>query len=377
MRSRTWRLPGVVLAATLALTACSAPTSSPTPSAHSSPSVTGEISTGPSASEAGSPSVDPSPSASTESTLYTVVAGDTLFSIARRFGTAIGQLQAWNAVRYPGLAADPDTLQAGWVLVVAGEPGVTPMPTSSPTPRPSNTGLACRTGVRAASAPTATYRNIPNAGPEVALTLDMGGRLDPAVQIMHLLIANRVCVTLFPTGAMSQTAIGQQVLALVRAHPELFEVGNHTMHHCDLVRGGLGSPTTAPCAGGVPTASFIRKELTDAAAILKAGTGQDPVPYWRPPYGSVSSSVIAAAASVGYTKTMLWDIDTIDWMPISDGGPTAQQIANKVLANARNGSVVLMHIGGYETLDALRIMIPALRQRGFALTSISDLLDSR
>jgi peptidoglycan-N-acetylglucosamine deacetylase len=211
----------------------------------------------------------------------------------------------------------------------------------------------------------------------VALTFDMGGRLDPALQIMNLLIANKVCVTLFPTGAMSQTAIGQQVLALVRAHPELFEVGNHTMHHCDLVHGGQGSPTTAPCAGGVPTAAFIRTELTDAAAILKAATGQDPIPYWRPPYGSVSAGVVSAAASVGYTKTLLWDVDTIDWRPISQGGPTAQQIASKVVDNARNGSVVLMHLGGYETLDALRIMIPALRQRGFSLTSISDLLDGR
>jgi peptidoglycan/xylan/chitin deacetylase (PgdA/CDA1 family) len=309
-------------------------------------------------------------------TLYTVVGGDTLSGIARRFGTSVAQLQAWNAPRYPTLADSPDNLQAGWVLIVAGEPGVTPLPTPSATPKPPS-GLACHTGARAASVPTITYRNIPNAGPEVALTLDMGGRLEPALQIMNLLIANKVCVTLFPTGAMSQTAIGHQVLALVRAHPELFEVGNHTMHHCDLVHGGLGSPTTAPCAGGIPTAAFIRKELTDAAAILKAGTGQDPIPYWRPPYGTMSASVVAAAASVGYTKTMLWDVDTIDWKPISDGGPTAQQIANKVVVNARNGSVVLMHLGGYETLDALRIMIPALRQRGFTLTSISDLLDGR
>ena len=57
-------------------------------------------------------------------------------------------------------------------------------------------------------------------------------------------------------------------MAVIKAHPELFEIGNHTMHHCDLVSGGGGSPTTAPCAGVTPTADFIRQELTDAAAIL-------------------------------------------------------------------------------------------------------------
>ena len=59
----------------------------------------------------------------------------------------------------------------------------------------------------------------------MAITFDMGGRLDPALDIMAFLVANQVCTTLFPTGAMSVTATGQQVLAVVREHPELFEVG--------------------------------------------------------------------------------------------------------------------------------------------------------
>jgi peptidoglycan/xylan/chitin deacetylase (PgdA/CDA1 family) len=198
------------------------------------------------------------------------------------------------------------------------------------------------------------------------------------VAILKLLIANKVCATIFPTGAMAATTAGQEILALIRAHPELFEIGNHTMHHCDLVHGGLGSPTTKPCiTNGRPTADFVRRELTDAAAILTAGTGQKPVPYWRPPYGTYDQTLLNIAAGVGYTKTMLWDVDTIDWKPISDGGPTAQQIASKVVTRSVNGSVVLMHLGGYETYDALKLIIPGLRQRGFVLTSISDLLDGR
>jgi peptidoglycan/xylan/chitin deacetylase (PgdA/CDA1 family) len=209
----------------------------------------------------------------------------------------------------------------------------------------------------------------------MAITLDMGGRLDPGVDILKYLIANKVCVTLFPTGAMAQTSAGKEIMAIVRAHPELFEVGNHTMHHCDLVNGGLGSPTTAPCKGGPPSADFIRTELTSAEAIITDLSGQDPRPYWRPPYGSVNAGVLSAAASVGYTKTLMWDIDTIDWKPISQGGPTGQQIATKVMSRAQDGSIVLDHLGGYETLKALQIMVPGLRERGFTLTTISDLLN--
>ncbi len=253
-------------------------------------------------------------------------------------------------------------------------PNVTPQPTpGQPTPPPPVAG--CRAGNRVAAGSMQTFYAVPNAGHNVALTFDMGGRLDPALAIMGFLVENRVCATLFPTGAMSQTTVGQQVLAVVRAHPELFEIGNHTMHHCDLVSGGGGSPTTAPCAGGPPTADFIRKELTDAAAILQTGSGQSPQPYWRPPYGSVNPAVVDAAASVGYTKTFMWDIDTIDWKLTSEGGPSAEQIASKVITQAHDGSNVLMHIGGYETLNALRIMVPGLRDRGFTLTSLSDLLN--
>jgi peptidoglycan/xylan/chitin deacetylase (PgdA/CDA1 family) len=209
----------------------------------------------------------------------------------------------------------------------------------------------------------------------LALTFDMGGRLDPALDIMTFLIENEVCTTLFPTGAMSETETGQAVLALVAEHPELFEIGNHTMHHCNLRDGGLGSPTETPCqTGGPPDQAFVAAELTDAAAILEAGTGQDPAPYWRPPYGASTDAVLATAASQGYTKTMLWSLDTIDWRPISEGGPNAEQIATNVVTSAGAGSIVLMHLGGYETLDALRIMVPALRERGLVLTTVSDLL---
>jgi len=198
--------------------------------------------------------------------------------------------------------------------------------------------------------------------------------MTPAVDIMNFLVANQVCATIFATGVMTQTPEGERVMAIIRAHPELFEIANHTMYHCDLVRGGGGSPQTAPCTGTFST-TRIQREMIDADAILRAATGQSPKPYWRPPYGSINSTVIEAVAQVGYTKTFLWDVDSIDWKPISEGGPTASQIASKVVSNAVNGSNVLFHLGGYETLTALQQMVPALRDRGFSLTTLSDLLD--
>jgi peptidoglycan/xylan/chitin deacetylase (PgdA/CDA1 family) len=375
-----------LVAVLMLLAACSGPSASPSsPSSPGLPSPSAAPAS-PSISHDPTPSIapsatpspgEPTPTPSDGGTTYTVQPGDGLMAIARTFGTTADQLVAWNVDRYPSLGTNPNVIEPGWILVVSGDPNVTPRPTPSPTPRvtPPPTATGCTAGNRAAAGSPQTFRTIPDAGAEVALTFDMGGRMDPAVDILTFLVEHGVCATIFATGAMSQTAQGRAALAIVRDHPELFEIGNHTMYHCDLVRGGGGSPSSQPCVGGAPSADRVRQELTDAEAILRDATGQDPRPYWRPPYGSINDAVLGAAASAGYTKTFLWDIDSIDWKPISDGGPTAAQIASKVVGNAVNGSNVLFHLGGYETLDALELLVPALRDRGFLLTSLSDLLD--
>jgi peptidoglycan/xylan/chitin deacetylase (PgdA/CDA1 family) len=159
-------------------------------------------------------------------------------------------------------------------------------------------------------------------------------------------------------------------MTLIKAHPELFEIGNHTMNHCNLRDGGSGSA----CPVDPPTASQIQAELLDADVVFNSLQGMNGVPYWRPPYGAHNATVRAAAAAIGYTKTIMWDIDTIDWKPIVDGGPTAGSMIGKVVDNAQRGSIVLMHLGGYNTFDALPAMVARLRAAGLQPTTISGLL---
>ena len=316
-------------------------------------------------------SASPAPTAASLAGRYVVQPGDSLFSIARTFAVSVDQLVAWNADRYPSLLADPGRFEAGWELLVAGDPTATPPIVATPRPSPAATPATggCVAGTRPDSDARRVIRSV---GDEraLALTFDMGGRVEPAVAIVELLISQRVCATLFLTGDAAQTAAGQDVLALVRARPDLLEFGNHTQRHCNLRDGGGGGG----CPAGRPSATFIADELTRAAAAMAAG-GQDPAPYWRPPYGAYDDGVLAAASDAGYGTTVLWTVDSLDWRPESDGGPTTAGLTRRVVDGATPGGIVPMHLGGWNTLEALPAIIGELRAAGYTLTSVSDLLD--
>jgi putative cell wall-binding protein/peptidoglycan/xylan/chitin deacetylase (PgdA/CDA1 family) len=206
---------------------------------------------------------------------------------------------------------------------------------------------------------------------KMAFTLDMGGRLDGASQIVDYLIDNQVCTTFFPSSIMADTTEGRAIVAKISAHPELFEIGNHTVHHCDLVLGGGGSPSAAPCQ--VPmTASFIRAELTGAESSLLRQTGLSTKPYWRPPYGSHNTFVREQATAVGYPITVMWARDTIDWDPDTT---TAQIVARTTSPLPPSGAIVLAHLGGYRTPAALPQIVSTLRANGYTMTTVSDMRD--
>jgi len=192
----------------------------------------------------------------------------------------------------------------------------------------------------------------------------MGGRVGDALAIVGWLDAHDVHATVFMTGAMADnqhTDAGRQVLALVDAHPERFTLGNHSYTHRDFRS---------------LTAAEIRDELRRTEASIKAYCAQDPKPFFRPPNGGYDADVLTAVGPAGYGYTVTWDIDTIDWRPIKNDppGPSADQIVAKVLDNAQGGSIVLMHLGGYETFAALPRLVEGLESAGYVLVTLDEML---
>lgn len=243
-------------------------------------------------------------------------------------------------------------------------PAATSTATRTPTP-PAATATPTRATPPTSTPPPASGRLLSN-GPRdssfIALTFDMGGRVEPALDIMNWLIANRVHATIFMTGAMAEnqnTEAGREVLRLVAAHPELFALGNHSYTHPDFTTLG---------------ATAMRTELDRTEAAIGRIVATSPRPFFRPPFGAQNAAVVSGVAAAGYPLTVMWDIDTIDWRPESDGGPTTADIVAKVRANARGGSIVLMHLGGYNTLDALPGILAALREAGLTPATLSEMV---
>jgi peptidoglycan/xylan/chitin deacetylase (PgdA/CDA1 family) len=312
------------------------------------------------------PTLSPSPSFVT----YVVVRGDTLTSIARRHRTTPRSIAFWNRGTYPSLdpeseAYAPNRIAVGWTFVLI--PGAVVDENDLPSPAPTTPGSSATPSATPSSSPTA----VPT-GPStvvshgrrdsgaIALTFDMGGRLDPALDIVDWLIAHDVHATIFPTGKTgTETPIGRQVLERIRDHPELFDLANHSWDH----------PSFRDLS-----AAQMRDQLERTEAAVSAIVGRTTRPWFRPPYGAWDDRVRNGVGAAGWAYTVMWDVDTIDWRPTDDGGPTARDIEAKVVSQGRGGSIVLMHLGGWHTLEALPGIVDGLVTKGLRPVRLSELI---
>jgi peptidoglycan/xylan/chitin deacetylase (PgdA/CDA1 family) len=235
----------------------------------------------------------------------------------------------------------------------------TPAPTLAPTPSLAPTPTPLQT-----PGPSRLLTHGSRTGNDVALTYDMGGRVGDAIAIVDWLVAHRVHATIFVTGAMADnvnTDAGRVVLGIVDDHPDLFGLGNHSYTHRDF---------------RTLTAVEIADELRRTEAAIAPWCSQDLHPLFRPPSGGYNAAVLAAVGAAGYPVTVTWDVDTIDWRPVVNDppGPTADDIVAKVLANARGGSIVLNHLGGYNAYAALPSVVTGLLAAGYDLVTLDELL---
>lgn len=99
------------------------------------------------------------------------------------------------------------------------------------------------------------------------------------------------------------------------------------------------------------------------------------VKLFRPPGGTLNKRIINYSSKNGY-KIILWSWhqDPKDWR-----NPGAGYISNHILSNVHNGDIILLHDSGgnrRQTIDALNIVLPELKKRGFKCVTVSDLMQN-
>ncbi|WP_339204370.1 polysaccharide deacetylase family protein [Paenibacillus sp. FSL K6-3182] len=197
---------------------------------------------------------------------------------------------------------------------------------------------------------------VPTEDKKIALTFDDGPYPKTTEVILDLLQKYNAKATFFVLG----NKVKLYPETIKREIAEGHEVANHTFNHVYFLK-SISQAT-------------IRDEIVKTENALEALTGKKPL-LFRPPGGYYNENSIQVAKTLGYTTIMWsWHQDTNDWR-----SPGVNKIVNKVLNNARNGDIVLLHDyipGSQQTVKALETILYELDKRGFQFVTVTELMKS-
>lgn len=110
------------------------------------------------------------------------------------------------------------------------------------------------------------------------------------------------------------------------------------------------------------------EEIAKTEKLLKEQLGVTNQ-WFAPPSGDYDDETVAVAHELKL-KTILWTIDTVDWMK-----PTPESIINKISRRLEPGAMILMH-PTESSSKALESIIREVKERDMVLGTVSELLSS-
>jgi peptidoglycan/xylan/chitin deacetylase (PgdA/CDA1 family) len=263
---------------------------------------------------------------------YKVEVGDTLWSIAERADLTVAKIKQWNNLT-------SDTIYVGQILKLYGK-NVEPPPPAEPPKE--------ETPPATASSKIITNGSVQNK--EIALTFDAGSDAI-GIGILDVLKKHHVKATFFLTGGWADKFPSYAKRIALEGH----DIGNHTYSHPDAVK---------------TNSNILSQDIIKAEEAIKRATGITPRPFFRFPFGSYNADALKTVGGAGYPYSIQWTIDTIDWQQ-----PSAEVIVSRIQSGASNGDIILMHIGGINTPAAVDKVIPILKEMGYNLVTLTELLD--
>lgn len=190
--------------------------------------------------------------------------------------------------------------------------------------------------------------------PLVALTLDDGPTPAGADYALAVLGRFNAKATFF--------LIGQDI----EKHPDharrIYEAGhelaNHSYSHQRMI---------------VRSTRFYEEEIARTDALLRKVGGMKPT-LFRPPFGKKLVGLPLAARRQGYRMVMI-DVEE----PL-DVGDDPRAYANRIVREARPGSIILMHVmyrSNETARRAMPLVIAGLQARGLRVVTVGELMKAR
>jgi len=182
----------------------------------------------------------------------------------------------------------------------------------------------------------------------IALTFDDGPRRATTTRLLDGLAERGVKATFFLIG--SQVEHNEDVIR--RMDQEGHQIGLHTYDHVQLT--------------ALNRADFDA-QVEKGRALLKQTLGHNDF-LLRPPYGIYDESVKSWAGC----PIILWSVDPEDWRDRD-----VQREVDHILANVRDGSIILMHDIYSESVDAALQVVDELHRQGYLFCTVEELFALR
>ncbi|RKI27842.1 polysaccharide deacetylase family protein [Bacillus thuringiensis] len=197
--------------------------------------------------------------------------------------------------------------------------------------------------------PAPIYRGHPNKK-MVGLTINVAWGNEYLPRILEILKKHDVKATFFLEGRWVKENL-RFAKMIVDAKQE---VGNHSYTHPNMK---------------TLSSDEIRDQLQKTNRMIEVATNQK-VRWFAPPSGSFRDEVVKIADDF-QMGTIMWTVDTIDWKR-----PEPDVLLQRVMRKIHPGAIILMHPTS-STAEALETMIIKLKEQGYKVGNITELLDEK
>lgn len=193
----------------------------------------------------------------------------------------------------------------------------------------------------------------------VALTLDACGGLTD-MRILNALIENRIPATIFVTAKWLRR--NKAAIAMLKAHPDLFEIENHGRDHVPAV----DTPRSIYGLRAAGSILAVRAEVVGGGdAIVNAGFS--PPVWYRGATAEYSVAAIAEIRDQGY-RVGGFSLNA------DQGASLGASVVAKRIAAARDGDVIIAHVNQPKKSSGAGVVkgIEALKARNVRFVKLSQ-----